>query len=129
MKNIIFLLLIVISFSCKKEDPKPISKSAPLLIEFTGNDSSPIYCKLNCSVITPGNRSTDTANTVTYTINQDIRGDQSMIFSSIGYDQTGYKLVYGSYDVKVTYNGQVLFEHHFTNNSGVGCTVKLPFVQ
>ncbi len=128
MKHIIFLLLIVISFSCKKEDPKPASKTATILIEFSANGSSPIYCKGSCNV-TGDNYTTDTATSVSYTINKPVQGDQTLLFSAIGYDQNGYRLVYGIYDLKVTYNGIVLFEKNFPNNNGVGCNIKLPFIQ
>jgi hypothetical protein len=130
MKNLVIIILVAISaFSCKKEDEKPVSKSAPLKVEFSASAPSPIYCKLSLNCVVGGTYTTPTSSSIAYDINVPVQGGQTMIFSSIGYDPSGNRLTYGTYDIKVTYNGVEMADKHFTNNTGVNCTLELPFIK
>lgn len=127
-KLIIPFILITILFSCKKEDEKPVSKSAPLRIEFTGQDSGPIYSSIALNLL-PSNVITDTSTSISYTFNESVQGNQTIVFSSIAYLPDGNRATYGTYDIAITYNGVQLCNKHFTNNTGVNCTVDLPFIE
>jgi hypothetical protein len=131
MKNL-YLLLFVLLFACKEKEVKPESKSAPLLIEFTANYSSPIYCNLFLSPLGDNSEyfTTDTSNNVVYAIDKpQFKGGRTINFGSTAHFSTGQTMVYGNYSIKVTYNGQVLANQNFINNSGVSVNVALPTIE
>jgi hypothetical protein len=92
MKNL-YLLLFVVLFACKgKEEPKPESKTASLVIEYTGSYSSPICARI---YITPHLQNseyfyTDTATSISKTVTKpNYKGGQSISVGAANYLANG----------------------------------------
>jgi hypothetical protein len=134
MKNL-YLLIFVLLLSCKeKEDPKPESKTAPLIIEFSASKTSPIYSTI---FISPEKENseyfyTDTSTTVTYTVNKpNYKGGRTIQFGGTTRLASNGDLVSGgTFTLKATYNGKVITDQ--TINSSIhtiSATVVLPFIE
>jgi hypothetical protein len=136
MKRLYFILFIALAFSCKKkEEPAPVSKSAPLVIEFTGSSSDVITATVYLTPYLQNSEYfyTDTSTSISYTITKpDFKGGQKITAGSINYLANGDFKNGGTYTLKVTYNGQVLANESFTNSSNdhtTGVNVDLPFIE
>jgi hypothetical protein len=132
MKNLYFILFILL-IGCKEKDPpKPESKTAPLLIEFTADAGGPIYCNLFLSPIGENSEyfTSDTTNPVSYIVDKpQFKGGRSINFGlSSAYYSSGPIVFSGSYTIKITYNNQILANKNFSGTSGVSVTVDLPFI-
>jgi hypothetical protein len=133
MKNLYFLLFILL-IGCKdKEEAPPESKTAPLVVEFTGNHSVPIYSYV---FITPHLQNseyfyTDTAMSVAKTVNKpSYKGGQSVQFgATTRYASNGDLVGGGTYTLKVYYNSQKIVDKTITSGHTVAQTVDLPFIE
>lgn len=137
MKNVLFLLLVIGIFSCKKDNPQPVSKTAPLLIEMTGNYAGEdIYCKVYLSEVSLGSEkyTTNSGTSITYTLNKpSFSGSTRIQFGSTSYRVSDDLPTNGSgsginFTIKVTFNGQVLTTQTFNKGHGIYVDVNLPFV-
>jgi hypothetical protein len=135
MKRLIPLFFVILLFSCKKEDEKPESKSAPLLIEFTGTYGEPVYYKLYFSE--PHQSSdyytTNTGDPITYTIDKgSFKGGTNITVGVRGYKPDGAvadgHFPSKPFKLKVTYNSQVLKEETYYDVDGSAIRVDLPFI-
>jgi hypothetical protein len=136
MKKLIPLFFVILLFSCKKEDEKPESKSAPLLIEFTGTYDEPVYYKIWFSE--PHQSSdwytTATGTTIAYNIDKgNFKGGTSVNVGVTGYKLDGSKATTSfsakPFKLKVTYNSQILSEKTFADCDGIAVYVDLPFIK
>jgi hypothetical protein len=133
MKNLYFLLFILL-ISCKKEETKPESKTAPLVVEFTATDPNDhIYSLVYITPYLENSESytTDTALSVSKTINKpSFKGGRSVQFgASTRLASSGDFVIGGNFTLKVYFNGQKIVDKTETSGHSVSQTVDLPFIE
>lgn len=111
MKNIYFLVLLSVLFSCKKDVVEP-QDSAPLEITFSGFNSTPEAC----TVLVIKSRTSDTlfteySSNINSSITVNAKHHQWVTVKYIPENATG---VYG---LTVKYNGHLMPVENFTGNA------------
>lgn len=136
MKKLLFLFIfpaLLIACKDKDNDPdpvKPVSKSAVLQVHFTGSYTSPISSAISISSTKFGDSErTDTSTSISHILTRTVPGDVEVNVSSLAKYANGDPLIYGSYTLRVVYNGSELANKSFGNNQGVSVKVTLPFIE
>lgn len=136
MKKLL-IIVIALSFSCNKKEqtPIPVSKLAPLIIEYTVQYSAPIYCEFFFSPhISPNEKyTTSTSTSLSYSINKpSYQGNSNITIWSWSYNADGSYAqtsgTGGTCHMKVTFNNIVLKDTIYNRLYNTSTNVYLPFI-
>ncbi len=136
MKNFLLLFAIAITlFSCGKdkpeETPQPVSKDGLLEIQYTStvDGYSEITLVNKTSHETNREYTTSTGTSINYNTSVALRGGQTFRINIRTIPTSGANYFSGNYTIKVIYNGTVLLNESYYNNSGLyGKDIILPFI-